>query len=471
MFRRDFLASSIGASLSGFAQGRVRPNFLFLFTDDQRFDTIRALGNPEVHTPTMDRLARRGMVFTHAMIQGGSSGAVCMPSRASLMSGQNLFHAHNNICASPNAGVSRTPFSLFPELLGKSGYQTFMTGKWHNGPVLLNRAFSSGADIFLGGMSDHLKVPARPYDPSGRYAKEDIRVQDRFSSEIFADASIGFLRKHDKARPFLLYNSFTSPHDPRMAPQRFASLYDPAKIRIPPNFLAQHPFDNGELKVRDEMLAPFPRTEEEIRRHIAAYYSMISEVDHQMGRVLQALEESGEADKTVIVFAADNGLAVGRHGLLGKQNLYEHSIRVPLIIAGPGIPADRRSAAMVHLMDVGPTILETAGLNVPGDVDGRSLRGIIDGRSRTVRDCAISAYRHFQRALRTEDWKLICYNVEGTKTTQLFDLRNDPYEMRNLSAEPAHKARVAELKARLQRELRAAGDTVELDAANWTPFA
>lgn len=446
------------------ASGR-RPNFLILFTDDQRFDTIHALGNREIHTPNMDRLVRSGVAFTHACTQGGLTGAICMPSRAQLLTGRSLFHVHRGIIErqqSPDPSMV-----TFAELLRRAGYVTYATGKWHNGRPLYHRSFSAGGNIFFGGMADHLKTPVFDYDPSGEYPKSQARTPEKFSSELFAGSAADFLQRRDAANPFLLYVAFTSPHDPRMAPRRFADLYAPEKMAVPESFMPRHPFDNGELKVRDELLAPFPRTPDEVRRHIAAYYAMISEVDHEIGRVLDALDRSGEAANTYVIFAGDNGLAVGRHGLLGKQSLYDHSVRVPLVIAGPGVPKGRRAEPLCHLMDICPTVLELAGVPAPSAIEARSLKPLLDDPRAPLRDAAVYAYRSFQRAIRTERWKLILYNAGGVRTTQLFDLREDPHELKNLAGDASQAARVRELTALLQRQLTGAGDTVRLDAAEW----
>jgi Arylsulfatase A and related enzymes len=468
MSRRDFLSTVGAAAPLVAAPPEKRPNFVFIFTDDQRFDTIRALGNREVHTPNMDRLVKQGLAFTHVFTMGGTIPAICAPSRAQLMTGQTLFHVHRSIIQPGDAAGSRRPFTLFPEALHQAGCATFATGKWHNGPALFNRAFRDGAAIFFGGMSDHDKVRVFDYDPSGRYLKENARTGNAFSSELFTNAALQFLKNRKKDKPFLLYIAYTSPHDPRMAPQRYRDLYQARNIRLPANYLPQHPFDNGEMKVRDELLAPFPRTPEEVQEHIASYYAMISEVDAQIGRVLDEVERSGEAGNTYIIFASDNGLAVRRHGLLGKQNLYDHSVRVPMVIAGPGIPKGRRSHALCHLMDLCPTICDLARVPIPDTVEARSLKPQLNNPNAPGRDAVIFAYRHFQRGVRTDRYKLILYNVKGVKTAQLFDLQKDPDERHNLAGDPGQAARIRELKALLQQRLREAGDRTDLDASDWT---
>ncbi len=276
-----------------------RPNILFLFTDDQRFDALGAAGNPQVISPHMDHLAETGTTLTHATIMGSTVPAVCCPSRAMLNTGRTLYHVPRDI----------GDFVTLPQLLQEAGYTTFATGKWHNEPPSFAKSFSEGSKIFFGGMSNHLEVPVHDFDASGEYPKDSSYIGKSFSSELFSDAAIRFLREYDEDAPFYMYVSYTAPHDPRMAPKEYANLYDPADIRLPENFMPEHPFDNGELHIRDEELAPFPRTPEVIREHIAAYYAMITHLDAQVGRVLETLEETGHAENTIIVFAGDNGLA------------------------------------------------------------------------------------------------------------------------------------------------------------------
>ncbi len=429
--------------------GGKRLNILFLLTDDQRPDTIHALGNRQIKTPNLDRLAERGFVFRNASIMGAMQGAVCVPSRAMLLSGRSLWRVPEDLKDVP----------IWPEVMRRAGYTTFGTGKWHNGPASHARAFGRGGAIFFGGMSDQARIPVFDFDPAGRYAKKNQRIAEKFSSELFADTAIEFLRGYKGDEPFVLYVAFTAPHDPRTPPKPYADLYDPEKIELPKNFLPEHPFDNGELRVRDELLAPFPRTPEVIRRHIADYYGMISHVDAQIGRILKALEETGHADDTLVFFAGDNGLALGSHGLMGKQNLYDHSQRVPLLVAGPGVLRGR-SDALVYLYDLFPTICELAGLKTPEGVEGKTLVPILRGQQTKVRDFLVGAYRNWQRSIRDERWKLIQYDVKGVRTTQLFDLEDDPCETRNLAADPRAAKHLKRLEVLLKMGLREAGDPV-----------
>jgi arylsulfatase A-like enzyme len=258
------------------------------------------------------------------------------------------------------------------------------------------------------------------------------------------------MKERPKDKPFFAYLSFRTPHDPRVVPDKYHQMYDAAKITLPPNFLPEHPFDNGDLKVRDENLAAFPRNPEEIKRHIAGYYAATTATDDQIGRVLQALEDLGLDKNTVVVFTGDNGLAVGQHGLMGKQNVYDHSSRVPLLLRGPGIPAGMKSDALCQLFDLCPTLLGMAGVPAPATADGKDLGPVIRGEKKDVRDATLHAYKDVQRAVRTHDAKLIEYSVNGVRTTQLFDLKNDPWEMKNLADDPAHSEQLKALRAKLE---------------------
>lgn len=434
-----------------------RPNIVVLFTDDQRFNTIQALGNAAISTPNLDRLATMGVAFNRAHIMGGNSGAVCAPSRAMLLSGRPWPHLPLGFTEpwSVSEGRGESPFITFPELFRKNGYTTFFTGKWHNDPPKLHAGFTTGDDIFLGGMhhlkdGGHQSPPLHHFDPSGRYPADQRFATDGFSSQLYADAAIRFLDTIGQDDPFLMYVAFTSPHDPRMAPPPFRDLYDADALELPPNFLPEHPIDNGDLRVRDELLLPFPRTPEDVRGEIAAYYAMISEVDAQIGRILDALESRNMTDNTVIVFAGDNGLAVGQHGLLGKQNLYDHSVRVPLIIAAPAIRGGRQAGTLCYLYDIFPTLCQLTGLPAPESVEGRSLLPALKDKETTIRDDLFLAYRHTQRALRTgDDWKLIVTQFKGENHYQLFNLNEDPWETSDLSGDPAARDRLQQLSNRL----------------------
>src|SRR4051794_15358753 len=431
-----FVLVAAGITLSGLhahGQGPSRPNILLLFADDQRADTIGAWGNPHIRTPNLDRLARRGASFRGNYCFGSNSGAVCVPSRAMLMSGRTWFDVPHDL-----RGVR-----LLPELLREAGYETFATGKWHNGEESFVRAFPRGRSVFFGGMADHTQVPVADVR-GGRVVGR--RIAGKFSSEQFADAAIEFLRSRSDPGPFFCYVAFTAPHDPRNPPEPFREMYYRDRPPLPQNFLPRHPFDNGILKdIRDENLAPYPRTREVIGDQLCEYYGLMTHLDEQVGRILAALEASGHAEDTIVIYAADHGLALGSHGLLGKQSLYEHSMRSPLILAGPGIPAGRSTAAFTYLFDLFPTICTLAGVKLPDGLAGRDLRPLWEGEGAKVRESVFLPFSDLMRSVRDERWKLIVYPQINHR--QLFDLRDDPHEMRDLAGVPGHEPEIARLAA------------------------
>ena len=456
-----FSCLSENRSIADASPNKNKPNILILLTDDQSFNTINALGNKEVSTPNIDKLVSNGLTFTHAYIMGSFSGAVCMPSRAMLMTGQYLQKLDKV------QGAIGENTKTMPQLLKESGYTTFFTGKWHNRKPSFFKSFTNGENIFMGGMSNHLKVPLYNFDPSGIYPEKNKFFKDKFSSVLFKEAAVNFLSQYDGIKPFFACVSFTSPHDPRMAPDDYQKKYNSEAISLPKNFMSKHNFNNGELIIRDENLLPFPRTKEAVKGEIASYYAMISEVDDNIGKILKVLEETGHADNTIIIFTSDNGLAVGQHGLLGKQNLYEHSVRVPLIISGPGIKNGERTESLVYLNDVFPTVADIVGVEKPETVDGKSLLPILKDSKATVRESVYFSYKNFQRGVRTKNWKLIKYLVEGKKTTQLFEIKKDPLEMNNLANDPKYKKKVKEMTVLLQEWMNKSGDKVDLSKEDW----
>ena len=411
-----------------------KPNILFVFTDDQRWDTIAALGNPEIETPNTDRLVEEGFTFDNTYCMGSMVGAVCLPSRTMLATGRSLWRIPEN----PRSKIAPPGVPLLPVLLNEAGYATFHCGKAGNACTFSNAAFQT--NITTAKRSADSATECRKY-------------------------AVEFLKNHDRTRPFFMYLAPPVPHDPRLAPERFVDLYDPDKVTLSKNFMPEHPFDNGELRIRDEMLAAFPRTPEEMRQHLADYYATISHMDDEFGTILDVVKQRGWSDNTIVIFSSDQGLAVGgRHGLMGKQNLYEH-VKAPLVFAGPGIPHGR-SDALVYLFDLFPTICELAGAPVPDVVEGKSLLPIVEGRQAKVRDWLLGAYKGCQRMVRDERWKLMSYNAGGVKNVQLFDLAADPDELNNLADDPkyaAERSRMVKLLAQARKEF---GDPVDFDATN-----
>ena len=392
--RRSLLFSA-ATSFNLRAQPKRQPNILLINTDDQRFDTIRELGNKEIHTPNLDKLVRRGFTFSNAYCQGGNLGAVCMPSRTQLMTGLSTFKA-------PKPSDRGGNYPLLAKVMEKAGYSTFHIGKRGNTFLPASEAFQE--TIFSEKLTDERELQCQRH----------------------ADEVLAHIRSLKPQEPYFIYLAPPVPHDPRVAPKKFMDMYDPAKITMPKNFMPEHPFDNGDLKIRDEMLAPFPRTPEVMKRHLADYYACITCLDFHLGRIFDGID----AGNTIVIFTSDQGLAVGgRHGLMGKQNLYEH-FKSPMIIAGPGVPHGH-SNALTYLYDLFPTLCDFANAPTPAEVDGASMVPIVKGQKKQQRDTLFAVYKDFQRMVRDERWKLIWY--PKISRFQLFDLKSDPWELKDHS--------------------------------------
>tara|TARA_R110002072_G_scaffold241027_11_gene399765 strand:+ start:45151 stop:46623 length:1473 start_codon:yes stop_codon:yes gene_type:complete len=404
-----------------------QPNILFFFADDLRADTVGVFGGKDVHTPHIDALAARGTKLTQVYCMGSRHGAVCAPSRAMLMSGRMLTHAPDNL-----KGIK-----TLPQYLRGAGYETFATGKWHNGDEALTRSFPNARGVFRGGMCDHFQVPLCDV-VDGEVVNK--RKPAGHSSEHFADAVIDFLKRHKASgtdKPFFAYVPFTSPHDPRDPPQQWLDkLKDLPRPELPANFRGQHGLNLGKMTmtVRDENLLGWPRDKELLRDQLVEYRALVAHLDDQVGRVIETLVHAGLQDDTLIVFTADHGLALGSHGLLGKQSLYEHSMRSPCVIAGPGVPAGESRDQLAYLFDLTATCLESAGVDAGTEVHGRSLWPVLRGEGKG-RDELLLLYAKTQRALRVGDHKLI--RLPQIDRTMLFNLKTDPDELHDLSKSAA----------------------------------
>ncbi|MGE9296641.1 MAG: sulfatase-like hydrolase/transferase [Puniceicoccales bacterium] len=436
------------------------PNIIFTIADDQRASALGCAGVENVATPHLDRLAERGTRFSHAFHFGSCHGGICAPSRAMLHTGQPYFKLDRQIMGPTYPrGSSKLQF---PQTLGQklqdAGYHTFATGKWHNGVDTFHASFNDGAKIMFGGMSDHWFVPVFDFDPTGKYPEDKKYLADGFSSEIFADEAISYIRsRRDSEQPFFCYCAFTAPHDPRTPPDRWRQRYCPEAMDLSPNVRMTPENDPGTLNIRDERLHGTPRNDGDLRRSLAEYYGMISHMDEQIGRIYDALEEIGAAEDTIVIHTADHGLAVGQHGLLGKQNMYEHSVRVPLIMAGPGIESNAVRDQLCYQHDLHPTLLELIG----GQGEENCFASLVPdltGEHSPVRSQIGCAFANLQRMVRDERFKLIEYEIDGKRRTELFDLQADPWEVNNLVDHPAQSSRIHAMRLQLKEWQLMAGD-------------
>lgn len=463
-----------------------RPNIIFILTDDQRFDTIHALGNPAIRTPNLDRLVRDGVSFRNSYIMGGTWGAVCVPSRNMMLTGRTLFHLASEDDPSPatNKGHVIPPeHVMLPELFGKNGYRTFITGKWHNDESLFRAFAESGRTGPWGGMELLEPTPeGQPFYhfalPVTQLAPWDVKIYPgKHSSEIFGDDAVEFIEKDHGEKPFFLYLPFHAPHDAIMAPDEYEAMYPAEEMKLPDSFAPNHAFDTGTLNIRPFVVhrekTNAPYTAEEMQRITGIYYAMITHLDAQIGRLLKALEAKGELENTIIVFSSDHGFSLGDHGLNHKQSVYEQDVRVPLIISGPGLPKNETRDNCCYLLDVYPTLCELAGLPIPDSVEGKSLLPVIRNTTKTRREVLYFSYGDFQRGCRDDRYKLIEFAVPDKQTgtverhTLLFDLEKDPKEMTNLADNPEHKETLGRMRTLLTRLRDEHGDTIERGSVFW----
>jgi arylsulfatase A-like enzyme len=451
-----FLAVLLAAGLSApsiAADERARPNIVFLLADDLRPGLIRALGNDRIQTPHLDRLARRGTAFTRAI----ASYPLCVPSRAEMLTGVSAFR--NGVYPGINNQLDDS-LLLWPQALRNAGYRTCYVGKWHTSGRPSTRGFDEARGLFSGGGGETTLTVDGQGRPVTGYRGWAFQTDDRqidrsqpvgLTPDIdrkFADAAIEFIRSRtDPQQPYFLHVNFTGPHDPLFLPPGMEGTYNPAQIPLPASFLPEHPFDHGNFRGRDEELWPWPRTEAIVREGLALYWAVVAHLDLQVGRIAAALEETGQSDNTLLVFSSDHGLAVGSHGLRGKQNMYEHTVNVPLLMAGPGIPAGRRCEAQVYLRELYPTTCELTGVAIPETVEAESFASVVRGEKQSHHEYVFAYFADTQRMIRGDRWKLVVY--PQLHREQLFDLQNDPDEMQNLADDP----RWADIKEVLRRNL------------------
>ena len=462
-------------SVAGSLSAAEKPNILFIFSDDQCYETVGAYGLTDIDTPNLDRLAEEGVSFTHSYNMGAWTGAVCMSSRASLNTGSFLWNAK-----AATREISNGNRKSWSQLLSDQGYETWMSGKWHVGGLSASKLFDRTGNI-RAGMPD--QMPAgynRPQDKADYETgwKPWDKAQGGFWeggkhwSEVLADESVAYLHeKSDSEQPFFMYVAFNAPHDPRQAPKKYVDMYPLDRIEVPENFVPQYPDQNakGVPVIRDEKLAPFPRTEFAIKVNRQEYYASITHMDAQIGRILQALEESGNAENTWIIFSSDHGLSVGHHGLVGKQNMYEPAMRAPFIVWGPSVKAGAVIDAPIYIQDAMATALEISGQSVPETIDYKSVLPLLDGRAESSYDKIYGAYIDKQRMIISGDWKLIAY--PQLNKLKLFNVKKDPLEMNNLAGNPEYAEQLTQLTALLEETMDEMNDPLTSPAEVPDPVA
>jgi len=470
-----------------------RPNILFIIVDDQSPVDLR-IYNPKstLETPKIDQLAAEGMVFDGAYHMGAWTGGVCTPSRHMVMSGRTVWHIPNKPGRRNNPHVTNpklVPPELarytMPAVFNRAGYDTMRTCKRGNSYEAANKLFTVRHDATKRGGADET------------------------GSAWHADRVLEYLADREAAKdtdPFLIYFGFSHPHDTRDGKPELLAKYgavnhedkntlptaDPKQPRLPANYLPAHPFDNTHMTVRDEVAVSGVwdrRDERTIRNELGREFACSENIDIQIGRVLQKLEAMGELDNTYVFYTADHGMAIGRHGLQGKQNLYDHTWRVPFIVKGPDIQPDSRVTGNIYLLDVLATLCDLTGAEAPETSEGISFKPVLEGKRDEIRDVLYGVYcggaKPGMRCVKKGDWKLIKYDSprDGVRETQLFNLLDNPDELlrqhhnpnvteltrvrptkdqRNLAKNPRYADELAEMEKLLLAEMRRLDDPYRL---------
>ena len=458
---------SLAALLFGAVAGHSadkKPNILFIIVDDQSPFDLKVYDPKSIcDTPTIQKLAAEGMVLDGAYQMGSFSGAVCTPSRHMVMTGRTVWHLPNwqggKNC--PDDITDNVMASVF----NRAGYDTMRTCKKGNSYAGANQKFTVVHDATKRGGTA------------------------KTGSEWHGDQVIDYLTTRESSKdedPFMIYFGFSHPHDTRDGTSELLAKYGavnhkdknslpPANDKQPPlpvNWMEAHPFHHGHPGLRDEVSVSGvweKRDERTIRNELGREFACNENIDIQINRVLKKLEAMGELDNTYIVYTSDHGMAIGRHGLQGKQNLYQHTWRVPFIVKGPGIKPGRADGNG-YLLDSLPTICDLAGVEIPDSVEGTSLKPVIMGEKETVRDTLFGTYsggtKPGMRAVKHGDWKLIKYDVmDGeVRETQLFNLAENPNEFLkdDLAETPALAEKLAEMEALLLSEMRRLDDPYRL---------
>ena len=460
-----------------------KPNILFILVDDQSPFDLKIYNEKSIlDTPNIDRLASEGVIIDGAYHMGSWSGAVCTPSRHMIMSGRTVWHIPNRgkNRANPNEGnpdlvPPKLEEQTMAEVFNRAGFDTMRTCKKGNSYDAANRQFTILHEATKRGGTDETGSPWH------------------------RDRVIDFLNEREASKdedPFLIFYGFSHPHDERDGTpellEKYGSVNHTDKESVPSlngkqpalpvNYLEAHPFPHGHPNLRDEVAVSGVwerRDEATIRNELGREFACSENIDIQIGEVLKKLEAMGELDNTFIIYTADHGMAIGRHGLQGKQNLYEHTWRVPYIVKGPGIEAGKRVTGNIYLLDTLSTICELAGIEAPPTNEGTSFAPVLFGKQEKIRDTLFGVYcggtKPGMRSVKLGDWKLIKYDVldGAVRETQLFNLAENPHEfltehgrndpgLTNLAENPAYAEKRAELEALLLSEMKRLNDPYRL---------
>ncbi|EOR94597.1 Choline-sulfatase [Arcticibacter svalbardensis MN12-7] len=478
--KKGVLALLIVSCFTGFKnfkKEKKRPNFLFVLVDDESpFDLKVYDGKSILESPTINQLAAEGMVFESARHMGSMVGAVCAPSRHMIMSGRTLWHIPSQGKEFINKNHPDTmAYNTMGAIFNRAGYKTMRTCKKGNSYPKANALFTVNKEATKRGGTEE--------SGSAWHSKQVLTYLDEREAT-------------KEEAPFMIYFGFSHPHDVRDGTPELLSKYgatnhtDPNTLpalnpKQPPlqaNYLSKHPFFIGHPELRDEEMVSGVwknRDLQTVRNELGREYACVENIDNQLKKVLQKLKDMGELDNTYVIYTADHGIAIGRHGLMGKQNLYEHTWRVPFFVKGPGIKAGTRVEGNIYLLDVLPTLCDLAGIKIPEKVEGKSFKSVLFGEKTSIRDVMYGAYaggtKPGIRTVKKGDWKLIKYDAMNgaVRQTQLFNLAENPNEYlpehhksgameTNLANNPKYAKKLAEMEGLLLQQMIANYDPYRL---------
>jgi arylsulfatase A-like enzyme len=475
MKRREFLRSmGLGAAaiaLSGCeeeqARSADRPNVVFILTDDQRWDTMSCAGHKFLKTPNLDRIAEEGAHFLNMFV----TTSLCSPSRASFLSGLYA-HTHgvtNNFTDYPSEMTS------FPMRLRQEGYETAYIGKWHMGEK--DDRKRPGFDYWVSHAGQ-----GKYFDNTWNLNGERRVVEGYYTTRV-TDMAVDWLRR-PRSKPFLLILGHKAPHTPFTPEPKYAHLLDKMPVEYPTSAFALegkpkwvheridtwHGIYGPIYGFREKFPDRRPESVRDFARFVRAYTATIKSIDDSVGRVYQALKDTGELDNTLLIFAGDNGMFLGEHGMTDKRTMHEESIRVPMLARFPSlIRPGTRIAEQVLNIDLAPSVLEICGAKPLARIHGRSWKPLLAGDGKGWRTAWYYEYNYEKqfpytpnvRGVRTDEWKYVHYPHGDGKPdrhkAELYNIRNDPGESKNLIDDPKHAGLIEQLKKDLHRLMKETG--------------
>lgn len=453
-----------GQEQSGTSSGEEQYNVIFILTDDQRYDELGFM-NPVIDTPNMDRIAAEGVHFENAFV----TTALCSPSRASILTGQYM-HNHGVV---DNNKPPREGTIFFPQYLQKAGYSTAFIGKWHMGEhALAGHRLDDPQPGFDHWVSFAGQGHYYPEVVEGKVNQLNVNGeqvdQKGYITDELTDYALDWLNNRDNDKPFFMYLSHKAVHANFSPAERHENQYADREIPVPDSQAdTEENYDGKPLWVKNQRNSwhgvdfPYHSGRFDVQAYKMQYHRALSAVDDSIGRLFEWLEETGQADNTIVMLMGDNGFMFGEHGLIDKRNAYEESMRVPLLARGPGLPANTVVSEIVANIDIAPTMLSIVGVDTQDYFDGRSLYRLARGESADPwRDELLYEYYwEFNYpstpttfALRTDDYKFIQYHGIWD-TDELYNLKDDPQELRNLIHDVDYLPVVAELRGRLFERL------------------